>query len=155
MKRVPSAVRALEVAERRLAWGVCLDGTPVVATPVALYAGGLRLPWVDIERAGWAAPELTVLEAAEVEGAGAVHVFEVVEDKRLAETVRACVTSSVVWSDRRSFGAAGSVRLVGRRVPGQEVLTWQQVWAPGTDRLDPELRARADAWVLELRKTIG
>jgi hypothetical protein len=155
VKRVPASVRAVEVAERRLAWGVCADGTALVASPVAFYAGSSRLPWVDIERAGWTAPVLTVVEAAEVEGAGAVHIFEVVEDKQLAETVRACVLSSVVWSDRRSFGAAGSVRLVGRRVPGQEVLTWQQVWAPGTDRFDPAVRAKADAWVLELRKTIG
>lgn len=155
LSRVPASVRALPVLERRLAWGVCVDGTALVVTAHAFYGGGLRLPWVEIQRAGWAAPVLTVVETSEVEGAGAVHVFEVAEDRQLAEAVQACMTSSVAWSDLRGLGSVGSVRLVGRRVPGQELLTWQQVWAPGTDRHDPALRTRVDEWVLELRKTIG
>ena len=47
------------------------------------------------------------------------------------------------------------MRLVGRRVPDQEVLTWQTVWQPGTDPSDPLLQAQVQAFVEELRKSIG
>lgn len=151
---MPASVRAVETDDRRLAWALTPDGTALVATATALHAGSLRLPWQQVERVGWEPPVLTVAEVAEVEGAGAVHHWELAEDAHLAQTVRACVTSSVGWSDQRKVGN-GSVRLVGRRIPGQELLTWQVVWAPGTDSHDPVTVAQVDAWVLELRKTIG
>ena len=61
------------------------------------------------------------------------HVWSLAEDARLAETVRACVTSSVGWSDQRGSSARpADVRLVGRRVPGRDALEWQTVWeSPG------------------------
>ena len=77
------------------------------------------------------------------------------QDAKLAETVRACVTSSVGWTDRRQLGAAGHVRLVGRRVPDRDALEWQVVWESAAAAADPSLRALADRWVDELRGTIG
>ena len=38
-KQVPDVVRALAPSERRLAWALSDDGTPLVATPTSLYAG--------------------------------------------------------------------------------------------------------------------
>jgi hypothetical protein len=153
--KVPDAVRALAPDERRLAWGLAADGTPLVATPTALYAGSLRLPWTSVEKVVWRPPVLTVSEVADVEGSGPAHTWELAQDSRLAETVRAQVTSSVAWSDRRALQPRGHVRLVGRRVPGEDRLLWQTVWEPGTDPSDPALRAQAEAQLVGLRKTIG
>lgn len=153
--KVPEAVRALAPAERRLAWAVATDGTALVASPTALYAGGLQLAWSSVEKVVWRPSVLTVLEVADVEGAGAAHTWELEQDARLAETVRAQVTSSVAWSDRRALQPAGAVRLVGRRVPGQDQLLWQTVWEPGTDFGDPALRAQAQEQLDGLRRTIG
>ncbi|MGZ6792102.1 MAG: hypothetical protein ACXVGH_01275 [Mycobacteriales bacterium] len=152
---VPAPVRALATGERRLAWGVAADGSPLVATPTALHAGEDRLPWAEVERVAWEPPVLTVVEAAEVEGAGRVRRWELQDDARLAETVRERVTGSIGWSDRRALHPAGHVRAVGRRVPGEDLLQWQLVFAPGTDPHDPLLRAQAQEWLEGLRRTIG
>lgn len=152
-RSVPEAVRA--AADRRLAWGLTEDGVALVASPDCLHVGGERIEWWQVERVGWADPTLRVVEVAEVEGSGLVHLWDLAEDHGLAETIRERVTASVAWSDLRSLTPSGAVRLVGRRVPGQEVLTWQAVWQPGTDPSDPFLRAQVDAHLDALRKSIG
>ncbi|MCU1600064.1 MAG: hypothetical protein JWO22_773 [Frankiales bacterium] len=152
--RVPQAV--LAITDRRLAWGLTQDGVALVASPDCLHIGpDISVPWWTVERVGWAAPTLRVAEIAEVEGAGRVHLWELAEDHSLAATVRERVTASVAWSDLRTLSPAGEVRLVGRRVPDQEVLTWQAVWQAGTDPSDPLLRAQVDAHLDSLRKSIG
>jgi hypothetical protein len=152
-RTVPAAVRA--VPERRLAWGVTDDGTALVAAPTSLYVGEQPLPWTSVERVSWQPPVLTITEVAEVEGTGASHSWTLVEEARLAEIVRERVTASIAWSDVRSLQPAGAVRLVGRRMPGQEVLEWQTVWQAGTNPADPLLRAQVDAFLDGLRKSIG
>lgn len=152
---VPDAVRALKTDARRLAWGLTPDGTPLVATATGLHAGRIVLPWTQVEKVLWKPPLLTLVETAEVEGTGLQHTWELTEDARLAETVRARVTSSVGWSDRRALVPEGAVRLVGRRVTGQDLLQWQLVFEAGTDPHDPLLRAQAEAMVLDLRRTLG
>lgn len=141
--------------ERRLAWAVTVEGVPLVATASALYVGPERLAWTAVERVGWQPPTLTLTEVAQVEGTGRSRSFELAADGRLAETVRERVTASVGWSDRRALSPSGSVRLVGRRTPGRDVLEWQTVWEPGTDPSDPALQAQVQEWVAALRKTIG
>ncbi len=155
LSRVPPSVRALKTDERRLAWGRTSDGSVLVATASFLYVDSERLPWTQVERISWKPPVLTVIEVARVEGTGLRRSYELAEDGRLAEIVRARVTSSVGWSDRRSLHPSGAVRLVGRRTPGMDLLEWQTVWAPGTDPDDPALQAQAAGWVEVLRKTIG
>jgi hypothetical protein len=152
-RTVPAAVRA--VPERRLAWGVTDDGTALVAAPTSLYVGEQPLPWTSVERVSWQPPVLTITEVAEVEGTGASHSWTLVEEARLAEIVRERVTASIAWSDVRSLQPAGSVRLVGRRMPGQELLEWQTVWRAGTNPADPLLRAQVDAFLDGLRRSIG
>jgi hypothetical protein len=98
---------------------------------------------------------LTLTEVAEIEGTGATRSWTLVEDARLAEIVRERVTASIAWSDVRTLRPAGAVRLVGRRMPGQEVLEWQTVWKAGTNPADPLLRAQVDAFLEGLRKSIG
>lgn len=153
--RTPDAVRTIAPLERRLAWALTSDGTPLVATPTALYVGTEPLPWTQIEKVRYAPPVLAVREVAEVEGAGAEHRFELTEDHRLAETVRTAVTTSVAWSDVRRLQPSGRVRVVGRRVPGVDSLLWQVVWLEGADPRDPALRAQADAAVAALQGSIG
>lgn len=152
--RPPAAVRALEVSERRLAWGLTDDGVPLVATASALYAGSDRFPWWQVERAHWQPPRLTVVETAPVEASGARRSWSLAQESHLAEMVHACVTSSVAWSDVRKLGAT-SVRLVGRRVPDRDPLTWQVVWGSPEAAADPALAAQAERWVDELRRSIG
>ena len=153
--RAPEAVRRLRLEERRLAWGVTPDGTPLVATPSALHVGDEQLPWTGVERVSWQPPVLTVVEVARVEGTGRRRTWELAQDARLAETVRTAVTSSIGWSDRRVLSPQGAVRLVGRRTPGTDALDWQTVWEPGTDPDDPALQAQAQLHVDALRRTLG
>lgn len=153
--RAPEAVRSLALDERRLAWGIATGGLPLVATSSALHLGDLVVPWVQVEKATWRPPVLTVVEVAEVEGTGTRHVVEVTYHAHLAEVVRARVTASVGWSDVRRLQPRGSVRLVGRRVPGQDALLWQVVYLDGTDPGDPALRAQATKLVAALRATLG
>ncbi|MCW2601419.1 MAG: hypothetical protein JWM02_3248 [Frankiales bacterium] len=152
---VPDAVRSLATDERRLAWGLTDSGLPLVATASSLYVGDERLPWTRVERVVWRPSTLTLIETSEVEGAGRTRSWELVEDGRLAETVRTRVTSSIGWSDRRALQPKGAVRLVGRRVPGEDLLEWQLVFEQGTDPRDPALRAQAEQMLDGLRRTIG
>ena len=154
-RTTPEAVRRLRVDARRLAWGVTPDGTPVVATETALHVGDEHVAWVQVEKAIWAPPLLTVTEVAEVEGTGTRRVLHLEDQRGLAEVVRARVTSSVGWTDRRRLVPEGVIRVVGRRVPGEDALLWQVVWLEGTDPADPLLRAQAEQVVAELRATLG
>jgi hypothetical protein len=154
-RQVPDAVRALAPSERRLAWGLSDDGTPLVATPTSLYAGELALPWTSVAKVAWQPPLLTLREVAPVEETGPLHRFALAEDHGLAEVVRAQVTSSVAWSDVRRLEPRGKVRVVGRRVPGVDALLWQVVWLDGTDPSDAALAAQADAHVAALRGSLG
>lgn len=151
LSKVPEAVRSVQTEERRLAWGVTPEDLPLVATASALHVGGEVLPWTQVERISWKPSVLTVVEAAEVEGTGRSRSWELATDGRLAEIIRARVTSSVGWTDRRALPSGGHVRLVGRRTPGQDALQWQPVW----DRPGRPDAALVDAWIAELRKTIG
>jgi hypothetical protein len=153
-RRTPEAVRAIALTERRLAWGVAQDGTALVATPSALHLGHEVLPWTHVERVSWKPDVLTIVESAPVEGAGERRVFRLVEQSRLAEAIHTGVTSSIAWSDRRRLGT-GHVRLVGRRTPDVDALTWQVVWETPALAADPAAQAQAERWVLELRATIG
>ena len=154
-RKVPAAVLALSTVERREAWGLTVDGTALAATATALYVGSSTLAWTQVEKVSWVPPTLVLTEVAEVEGTGAVRSFELAQDAHLAEVVRARVTSSIGWSDRRALVPAGAVRLVGRRSPGRDALDWQLVFEPGTDPHDPLLRAQAEQHVEGLRRTIG
>lgn len=148
---------ALPAGERRAAWALTAAGEPVVAT-----GSGLLLPrreglllWREVEKAAWERPRLSVREVAEVEESGRLHVFELQDEAGLAELVRDRVTASVAWSTVARLTPGGSVRIVGRRVPGAEELAWQLVYAPGTDLGDPLVRAQAEHALRGARTTVG
>ena len=155
IRRVPQVVKAVATGERRLAWALTTEGAPLVATPTGLYDGGEPLPWVQVEKVSWQPPHLSVTEGALVEGTGPRHDWELAEDAHLAEVVRAQVTSSIGWSDRRRLASGGALRVVGRRVPGEDALLWQVVYLEGADPDDPLNRAEAERLVDGLRGTLG
>ena len=157
-RRAPEVVREVPLApgERRIAWAVTDEGEAVVATEEALILGGERLLWTQVEKAVWAVPRLQVSEIADVAGAGRSWTVVLPDPRDLAETVHDRVTASVVWSQRvvlRELG--GAVRLVARRTPGQETLTWQAVHDPGTDPSDPQVQAAVASLVQQARHSIG
>ena len=155
---VPDAVRAVALppGERRVAWGTTLDGAAVVASDRALVLpGGARLEWARIEKATWRPPQLVLLETAEVEATGAQHVLPLDDPGDLPATVRARVTGSVAWSVHERLSPAGGVRVVGRRVPDEELLQWQLVYDAGTDRDDPLVRAQAESLLESARRNVG
>lgn len=157
-RAVPPAVRevALPPGERRIAWALTLDGGPVVATDRAVVLpDGTRLEWARVEKATWQPPRLTLLETAEVEATGPRHVLALDEPGDLPATVRTRVTGSVAWSVHERLSPAGGVRVVGRRVPDQELLQWQLVYDAGTDRDDPLVRAQAEALLEGARRNVG
>lgn len=157
-RSVPDAVRevALEPGERRLAWAVTTAGDPVVATHLGLHLPGQpRLDWADIERAAWRRPVLVVSRVAQVDGAGPRWELELADEGELADVIRTQVTASVAWSNHVRLQPSGGVRIVGRRRRGQDQLDWQLVFDRGTDPEDPQLRAQAEALVLDARRTIG
>jgi hypothetical protein len=152
---------ALEAGDRRTAWALTTDGSPVVATERGLVLPGCeRVDWADVERAGWQRPVLTVVETAvddpRVAGTGRTTTLTMQDDDGgLPDVVHAGVTSSVAWSSHVRFSPAGGARVVGRRRHDQELFDWQVVYDPGTDVDDPHVRAQAEAVVLRSRRTVG
>ncbi len=155
---LPDAVRLVRLppGERRAAWAVTDAGAPVVATDGALLLpDGTRLAWEQVERATWAAPVLTLLQVAEVEGAGPRTALHLADPGDLPEIVRDRVTSSVAWSRHERLAPRSGVRLVGRRRAGEQLLAWQLVYDRGTDPSDPLVREQAERLLEATRRSVG
>ena len=84
--------------ERVLAWTEATTGEVLAGTREALYLGGTRLAWEDVEAADWDR-ETEVFRVIEVGTWGEVraeHRFAIGEPRRLLELVRERVTASVL-----------------------------------------------------------
>ena len=144
------AVRPLARDERVVSWAPLAGGSAAVATQLGLWvpAGGAprRLPWHLVDKATWRAGTLTVTPA--VDGGDGVLAEQPPVAVRLAEprdlppTVRARVERTIAFT-RHYRLPSGGVRVVGRRVPGRDGLSWQLVFDPGTDPDDPLVRGQA------------
>jgi hypothetical protein len=161
-RRAPESVRAVAgPGDRVVAWALTPSGEPVVATEAHLVLPGAPEPiaWHDVEKVVWSTPRLTVTVLAPgdttVAGTGPAYDVELVDPGRLPDAVRTLVTGSVVWSSHASLGAAGGVRVVGRRQPGLEVFAWRLVLDAGTDVDDPLVREQAQALLVAARRSIG
>ena len=156
-------MRDLGRDERVLAWARLIDGRTVIATQHGLWlpagAGMRQVPWHLIDKATWRGGVLEVVEADEVEPG-------VVEDRRplpltLAEprdlppVVRARVIRSVAYTAHHPLPAGGGVRVVGRRVSGQDGLSWVVRFDRGADRADPAMLAVADELVAQAKGLAG
>jgi hypothetical protein len=146
--RPPSdALAPLEPGERVTAWGRTSDDGVLVATPLGLWAGGARLGWHEIHKARWDAGILTLVPSVEVEPGvredAPPQRYVVAEPYGLPQEVRTRVTRSVAYSAHHRLGDGG-VRIVARRVPGRDGLTWTVRYDPGTVRGPSDERRVAD-----------
>jgi len=156
-RRLPAELRpALERDERVLAWartqpaGTGRVGPPgggsVVATNLGLHLPGrpARLGWHEIHKAAWTGRELTVIPGAVVEEqeryvitADQPPITVVVpEPGDLPQVVRTRVTRSVSFSSHHLV-PGGGVRVVARRVPGVDGVSWAVRYDQGTDPHGP------------------
>jgi hypothetical protein len=165
-KPPPEAVARLDPDERVVSWAPAPGGA-VVATPLGLWLPGLpdRLPWHLIDKVIWRSNTLTLIPA--VDSGGGVLVEQPPRSVRLEEprdipqNVRARIEKAIAFTRHHPLpGAEGAglrrgVRVVGRRVPGQDGVSWQLVFDPGVDRDDPAVRAAASAFVDQARAELG
>ena len=62
---------------------------------------------------------------------------------------------TIAYTRHYPLRPAGGVRVVGRRVPGQDGLCWQLVFDSGTDRDDPLIREQAGRLRHAARAEVG
>ncbi|MDH2424951.1 hypothetical protein [Sphaerisporangium sp. TRM90804] len=141
----------LTSGERVLVHARTPGGGYVVATDLALYLPGEEpLPWHRIDRAQWDEVGLHVVAVDGAEWRAALP-----DPGRVPEAVRERVTSSILVNRHVRLGDHGGVRMVARRVPGQDTARWDLVFDPGLDADDPGLRAAAEQVLEQLRRTLG
>lgn len=154
-RRLPDRHRPpLERDERVVAWAATRDGATLVATTQGLWIpagdGPRRLGWHEIHKATWSGTDLAVTGSRVVEDNDGWRVvadepigeFPLTDPGDLPQQVRARVTRSVGPSTHHPLpgeGAAG-VRVVGRRVPGRDGLSWTVRYDPGVNHDDPVVR---------------
>jgi hypothetical protein len=139
--KLPAALRpALGPDERVVAWASVSDSGALVATNQGLWLpDGKKLGWHEIHKAAWSGRELriTPAELAEDRDDYVVLVdapvigFLLLEPGELPDQVRTRVTRSVAYTSHHPLNAGG-VRVVGRRVPGQNGLSWAVRYDSGT-----------------------
>lgn len=150
------AARWLDRDERVTAWAELAAGGVAMATVRGLWlpaegARSGRLAWHLIAKASWQPPVLHLIEAVEgAELAGArvlaerpVRTLRLRTPRDLPRQVRDRVNRSVRYTQYHELAPAGGVRVVARRVAGQDGLAWQLRFDAGTDAEDPLLREQA------------
>lgn len=157
-RKPPANVRpALERNERVLAWARSIDdpAVAVVVTTLGLWLPGTagRLGWHQVHKATWAGSRLTVVPSRPV-GAGvgdegsdytvmaddAAVTVNLADPGDLPAVVRQRVTRSVAYTAHHPL-PAGGVRVVARRIAGQDGVTWHVRYDDGTDPEDPAVVA--------------
>jgi hypothetical protein len=143
--------------ERVLAWSAIDDSQVAVATNLGLWLPGAgRLGWHEIHKATWSGRELAVTPADVAEprdgyavvADGPVRSYPLVDPGELPHQVRARVTRSVAYTAHHALAAGGAgVRVVARRVPGQDGLTWSVRYDPGVPSDAEAVVARTDELV--------
>ncbi|WP_328466564.1 hypothetical protein OHA21_46585 [Actinoplanes sp. NBC_00393] len=154
----------LAAEERVLAWSAVGDSTDVVvATNYGLWLPGAadRLGWHEIHKAAWSGRELRITPAevtAERDGYtvltdGPVVTFLLLEPGELPDQVRTRVTRSVAYTTHHTL-PTGAVRVVGRRVSGQDGLSWAVRYDAGTPLDGPEVIEATDELVGAARNSV-
>jgi hypothetical protein len=160
------AVVRLDRDERVVSWAPAPGGA-VVATPLGLWLPGYpeRLPWHLIDKVTWQSNVLTLVAAVDP-GDGVLveqppRSVRLEQPRDIPQTVRVRVQKAIAFTRHHPLpGAEGTgvrrgVRVVGRRVPGEDGVSWQLVFDPGVDRDDPAVRAAASAYVDQARAEVG
>ncbi len=160
------AVAHLDPDERVVSWAPAPGGT-VVATPLGLRLPGHpdRLPWHLIDKATWSSGILTLIPAVDA-GDGVLveqppRAVRLDQPRDIPQTVRVRVQKAIAFTRHHPLpgpegqGVRRGVRVVGRRVPGRDGVSWQLVFDAGVDRDDPAVRAAADEFVEQARVELG
>jgi hypothetical protein len=146
--RPPAAVLAvqalLERDDRVLSWALTVEGNAVVASRFGLWwpePGRSRLiNWERIDKATWKDDTVTVIEADLVDDLLLVDREPVsaslAAPRDLPPTIRRRVQSGVVASELVAGGGV-SMRVVGRRVPGRDGVSWWARLEPGVPDIAP------------------
>jgi hypothetical protein len=161
--KLPAQLRpALDRDERVLAWAEADDGV-AVATNRGLWLPGVgRLGWHEIHKATWSEGRLTVVPASfrPGEGFGVVadlqpHSLTLSNPGDLPKRVRDRVTSSVAFSTRYPLPGGGAARVVARRVPGRDGLTWSVRYEDGADGSDPSVHEATGELVAAAKASVA
>lgn len=140
--RLPADQRPpLDRDERLLAWSTSATG-PLVVTNRGLWLPGrdTRLGWHQVHKAVWSGETLVVTPAEAVSehdgyavvADGPAISLDLPDPGDVPDQVRTRVTRSVGYSMHHQLDGGG-VRVVGRRVPGVDGLSWTVRYDAGTD----------------------
>ena len=144
--------------ERVLAWTEVTTGEVLAGTREALYLGGTRLAWEDVEAADWDR-ETQVFRVVEVGTWGEVrgeHRFVIGEPRRLLELVRERVTASVLLVRHVPLEGRRGLRVIARRSPaGDRGVRWLYEYDAGIDPGDPVVRLAAENALADARSEVG
>ena len=144
--------------ERVLAWTEATTGEVLAGTREALYLGGTRLAWEDVEAADWDR-ETEVFRVVEVGTWGEVrgeHRFVIGEPRRLLELVRERVTASVLLVRHVPIEGRRGLRVIARRSPaGDRGVRWLYEYDAGIDPGDPVVRLAAENALADARSEVG
>jgi len=153
------ATEQLAEDERVVGWGRTEAGTAAVATQRGLWLpaaeGYRRVGWHEIDKASWAQDSLTLIVGEPVGDfvdERPPASWEFAEPRDIPKVVRARVDRSVAVTEHYDLRPAGGVRIVGRRVSGQDGLTWRAHCDPGTDRKVPAVQEQVTALLAEARR---
>jgi hypothetical protein len=154
----------VEPGERVLAWADTTDGAVAAGTREAFYltdasgASPLRLPWEQVEAAGWDRDE-SILRIAEVGSWGEerpTHRVPLDDPRDLLQLVRERVTASIVLQRHVPVADRRGLRVVARRSPvGDAPMEWFFEYDAGVDPDDPAVRAAASAALARARADTG
>jgi len=162
--RVPTELRdALQLAngERILATATSADGSAIVATDRALFVPARsthrRIGWEEVDKAGWDRDDglLWVLETAPLGSRPHRFTVRVDEPGQVVDAVRERVNATVVISQHVPLVEDRGIRVVGRRAPGQDSLSWTVAVDQGIDVGDPDVRSAVEAAVRDVRYSVG
>lgn len=164
IRRAPKLGRdaraVLPAGERLIAWGartmepkVAVDY--VLASDRALYLDGERLRWDLITKATWNEPDL-VVHVHDAAGRPVRRILcTMAQPGDLPGAVFALVTASVVVSESLDLGDGMTAKAIARRDGDGGQIWWSVIFAEGENPADPDLRARADSALGELRSALG
>ena len=156
------AVAGLDRNERVVSWASTVDGGAAVATQRGLWLqgpdGAERLPWHLVDKVTWRGGTLTVTAATD-RGDGVLdeqppRSVRLARPRDLPPTVRVRVERSIAFT-RHHPVPGGGVRVIGRRIPGRDGVSWQLLFDRGVDPDDPAVRSRTAQVVDQARAEIG
>jgi hypothetical protein len=137
--------------ERVIAWADADGGEPVVVTNLGVFRPGHkdRLGWHEIHKAIWSGRQITITPSVPlreddagylVTADGEAETYSLTEPREVPHEVRQRVTKSVAYTALHPIPGAAAVRVVARRVPGENGLRWMVRYEDGGSGGDEEVR---------------